>query len=603
MASKLLTEFATLVKRRRPPAGARAPADRPRARGAAAGGPRPEQPGHRQASCTSARTRSRTTSATSSRSCSCTRGWRRSCTPSARSCSRSPDGRPPGAVGAAGRIARAVVERLSLAAGPPASRWPRRASPTRVPPACRTGATLRRVVGRTGLFQIDSVNVLARAHYLPLFSRLGPYPSACSTAPPTSAPRELFEYWGHEASLLPVERTRCCAGGWTRPQHRCVGRHARGSPTEQPQLVADVLAEVRACRAAVGRRDRGVAQRRARRGAPGRGGTGRTSSARIEYLFWAGEVTTARRARGFERLYDLPERVLPAAVLAAPTPDRGRRAARAAAPRGPLARRRGRLATCATTTGCSAADAQARHRRAGRGRRAGAGRRSRAGAGRRTSTPGAHGCRAGSTRGALLSPFDPLVWERDRTERLFGFRYRIEIYVPGAAARARLLRPAVPARRPARRAGRPEGRPGDIGGCWCRPRTPSRTHRPRPARSWSPSCVDGGLARAGVGGHHRSRRPAAAPAAGRRLRRPRARTGSRHPARSRGASAGPGPAPSLCRSWDMYTPQVVGLRAVRRAPDLLEQLALRDQLARVPDEDVQDVPLRRRQPDVRRRRW
>ena len=92
MASKLLTEFATLIKRERPPAGAGPAADRPRAGGPASGRPRPEQQATSPSSCTSARTRSRTTSGTSWRSCSCTPGWRPSCTPSGRSCSRSPDG-------------------------------------------------------------------------------------------------------------------------------------------------------------------------------------------------------------------------------------------------------------------------------------------------------------------------------------------------------------------------------------------------------------------------------------------------------------------------------------------------------------------------------
>src|SRR3954447_8196388 len=61
----------------------------------------------------------------------------------------------------------------------------------------------RRVLGRVGLFQIDSVNVLVRAHYLPLFSRLGPYPSSLLDSLAYKR-RELFEYWGHEASLLPI---------------------------------------------------------------------------------------------------------------------------------------------------------------------------------------------------------------------------------------------------------------------------------------------------------------------------------------------------------------------------------------------------------------
>lgn len=77
---------------------------------------------------------------------------------------------------------------------------------------------LRRVLKRTGLLQIDSVNVLARAHYLPLFSRLGCYPNElleqAAYASTARRPRELFEYWGTRRPCSRWRLNRCCGGGW-----------------------------------------------------------------------------------------------------------------------------------------------------------------------------------------------------------------------------------------------------------------------------------------------------------------------------------------------------------------------------------------------------
>ena len=283
---------------------------------------------------------------------------------------------------------------------------------------------LRRVVGRTGVFQIDSVNVLARAHYLPMFSRVGPYPVALLDRAAYRAPRELFEYWGHEASLLPVSTYPLLR--WRMDEaHEGAWGGMRRVATEQPQLVADVLAEVRrAGPLSAGEIEESHGTGRARRAGPWWDWSHVKRA--IEYLFWAGEVTTASR-RGFERLYDVPERVLPAAVLAAPVPDR------AEAQRELLRRAARSLGVAAERDlrdyyRLGVADAQAGiadlveagdllpvtvegwrktaylHRDARVPRRVDA-------------------C-------ALLSPFDPVVWERARTERLFGFRYRIEIYVP-----------------------------------------------------------------------------------------------------------------------------------------------------------------------------
>lgn len=286
--------------------------------------------------------------------------------------------------------------------------------------------TLRRVIGRTGLFQVDSVNVLARAHYLPMFSRLGAYPTDLLDRASYRAPRVLFEYWGHEASLLPVELHPLFR--WrmdNAKQHAWEG--IRRIAVERPDLLKGLLADV----SADGPLTAAELSARHDRDRPQRTGPWWDWSdvkTGLEFLFWSGEITTSSR-RGFERVYDLPERVLPAHVLAAPTPDRSEAQRE-------LLRRSIRSLGVATARDLRdyyrlpAADCKARMAElveAGdllpvtvEGWRSPA-----------YLAPDAHLPRW--VRGAaLLSPFDPVVWERDRTERLFGFRYRIEIYTPAA---------------------------------------------------------------------------------------------------------------------------------------------------------------------------
>ena len=146
----------------------------------------------------------------------------------------------------------------------------------------------------------------------------------------------------------------------------------------------------------------------------------------FEFLFWSGLITSARR-RSFERLYDLTERVLPRAVVSAPTPAPGRRPARAGPDRGALARRGRRARPARLLPPAARRDARARGG-AGGGRRAAAG----GGGGlEHAGLPLARDERPAPVDGrALIGPFDSLIWERSRVERLFGFRYRIEIYVP-----------------------------------------------------------------------------------------------------------------------------------------------------------------------------
>jgi uncharacterized protein YcaQ len=281
---------------------------------------------------------------------------------------------------------------------------------------------LKRVVARTGLLQIDSVNVFERAHYLPLFSRLGAYDR---TLLPRAAyvHRDLFEYWGHEASLLPVgthpllrwrmERAAAGEEGW--------GRTVRVLQ-EHPGFVEQLVQRIRdegPCSAG----DLHAGEKPA-----GPWWDWSLTKVALEHLFWAGRVTTSTR-RGFERVYDLPERVLPAAVLSAPTPSREeaqRELVRIAARAHGVATERDlrdyfRLrvdeARAAVLSLVDAGELQPVEVE-GWGRPA-------------YLWPGARVPRR-VRASALLSPFDPLVWERSRTSRLFGFDYRIEIYVPAA---------------------------------------------------------------------------------------------------------------------------------------------------------------------------
>ncbi|WP_308290205.1 DNA glycosylase AlkZ-like family protein [Mumia sp. zg.B53] len=283
-----------------------------------------------------------------------------------------------------------------------------------------TMRTLDRALVRTGVLQIDSVNVLQRAHYLPLFSRLGPYDTTLLHRAAEKRPRRLVEYWAHVAAYMPVEL-------WPTMQHRMRRYrdrgHAWGGDKGRPEIADDLLREV-ATRGAVTARDLDPATQRSR---DNWGWNWSETKYALEYLFLAGELTVARRNTAFERVYDLPERVLPRAVLDLPELDPAE-AARA------LLRRAAASSGVATEASLRdyyrmgvAETRTAVHELVEEGtlepvtvqgwRRP---------AYRHTAATTPRSIRAS----ALLSPFDPLVWERARTEDLFGFRYRIEIYVP-----------------------------------------------------------------------------------------------------------------------------------------------------------------------------
>jgi uncharacterized protein len=274
---------------------------------------------------------------------------------------------------------------------------------------------------RTGLVQMDSVNVLCRAHYLPLFSRFGPYPRELIDRAARRAPRRLFEYWGHEASLIPVDTHPLLRWRMERAADEAWGGMRRVSE-DRPELVAEVLEEVRA-RGPVAASD--LAQEAPRRSGPWWDWPEHKRA--LEWLFWSGQITSARR-RNFERLYDVPERVLPPAVLAAPTPpvaeaqrELVRIAARAmgvAAERDlrdyfrlPLAETRERVAELVDEGELRPVEVEGWRRTQGYLHRDA----------RLPRTVNAQ---------ALIGPFDSLVWERSRVERVFGFRFRLEIYVP-----------------------------------------------------------------------------------------------------------------------------------------------------------------------------
>jgi uncharacterized protein YcaQ len=282
---------------------------------------------------------------------------------------------------------------------------------------------LRRVLKQVGLLQMDSVNVLVRAHYLPAFSRLGPYDRELVDRASHRAPRKLFEYVGHEASLLPVSFQPLLRWRMARASTDAWGS-VRRIARERPKLIKALVSEIR---------ERGplAASDLAEDGPQPTGPWWDWSDVKwaLAYLFYAGEVTTARR-RNFERLYDVPERVLPKNALDAPTPpvaDAQRELVRIAGRalgvateaelrdyfRLPTDEAKLRVAELVEEGELAPVEVE------GWGR-----------------TPGYLSATATVPRRisarALIGPFDSLIWERKRVARLFGFDYRIEIYVPAA---------------------------------------------------------------------------------------------------------------------------------------------------------------------------
>ncbi|GAA1478598.1 winged helix-turn-helix domain-containing protein [Nocardioides aestuarii] len=297
------------------------------------------------------------------------------------------------------------------------------------PPTMRTFA---RTLERTGVLQVDSVNVLARAHLMPLYSRMGPYDTTLlDRAGSGRETRRVLEYWAHVQAFMPVDL-------WPAMQFRRDHYRARRSKwgfTADATLEPRVLDAVRLEGPVTARQlDEEFSGPRTKE----HWGWNWSDARKVlDYLFLVGDVAIAGRTSQFEVLYDVPERVLPRAVLEAPPLDREeagrelvRRAARShgvgtAACLADYYRMRAVPGTGAAASQPSAKEAIADLVDAGELEEV------RVEGWRKPAWLHTSARRPRAVRArTLLSPFDPLVWERDRTETLFDFHYRIEIYVP-----------------------------------------------------------------------------------------------------------------------------------------------------------------------------
>ena len=285
-------------------------------------------------------------------------------------------------------------------------------------------AALLRIVERLGVVQIDSVNVVSRSHYLPLFSRLGNYDRALLEDLAWGAKPALVEYWAHEASLMPPETHPLLR--WRMEDARAghgVWKNVAKFMNERRDLV-DAARDQFAARGPLPASEIIIGQK-------GEGGWWGWSEAKraCECLFWTGELTTATRRGNFERVYGLAEQHLPPAIHSAPKPARSDA-------------QRALIGIAAGAMGVATERDLRDYFRMGPGETRAAiadlveagglepvqveGWREPAFMVAGTSVPQ----RAAGQ--CLLSPFDNLIWFRERAERLFGVTIKLEIYTPAA---------------------------------------------------------------------------------------------------------------------------------------------------------------------------
>ena len=276
---------------------------------------------------------------------------------------------------------------------------------------------MRRVLDRVGVVQIDSVNVVARAHYLPFFARLGNYPVRLLDEMAWGKKRELVEYWAHMAALIPIE-------DWPLFRHRMEGwgmfRSVSAFEQDHPGAVDEIRERIR--REGPIRPAQLEEQHETGRGPWWDWSFAKTA---LENLFFQGELTVPTRIN-FARTYDLTERVLPAEILSRSLSE-------------PEQRRELLRKSLRHTGVATLADLTDYYRQGNAACRPILKEMVAAGEAVEVNVEGwkdkAYLDPEASTPRkiegvAFLCPFDPVVWYRARTERLFNFHYRIEIYTP-----------------------------------------------------------------------------------------------------------------------------------------------------------------------------